>query len=378
MPSQSLTVPQTSFPGQAAAPEGPCDLPPMYLMHHAFRRDLRAFVDAAAHTPVDDRRTWRRLAERWDRFGRILHLHHAGEDDVLWPLLLSRVDAAGDAGARTVLDDMEAEHDEIDPLLEACATGLNQLATGADDDSRAALVVRLSAALERLGAHLGHEESDAMALVQEHISPAEWEALHEKFGADYTLADSLFALPWLMPGVPAKVRARVEGFLGRPASLAERVLLRPGFLRRDRLTFRYADHPPVASTGTGTALRRVLPASMATLLATDLAGGLLDIAAGRTTLATAWGPAATLCAPWPMIAFQVSAVAVVLRGGRRLRRIAGGLLALACAVSIASGFFDGQLAANGLTAPEVAFQTWLLLLTGVVGGSALAVFGQKE
>jgi hypothetical protein len=47
-PSQKpVNVPQLMLPGQAAAPEGPVQAMPMYLMHHAFRRDLAAFAAAA-------------------------------------------------------------------------------------------------------------------------------------------------------------------------------------------------------------------------------------------------------------------------------------------------------------------------------------------
>jgi len=54
-------------------------------------------------------------------------------------------------------------------------------------------------------------------------------------------------------------------------------------------------------------------------------------------------------------------------------RIASGLLAAACAVSVASGFFDGQLARGDLAPAEVGFQVLLLGLTGVLGGIATAV-----
>ena len=37
---------QLRLPGQAAAPEGPVDMQTMYLMHHAFRRDLDSFAAA--------------------------------------------------------------------------------------------------------------------------------------------------------------------------------------------------------------------------------------------------------------------------------------------------------------------------------------------
>ncbi|SDR89357.1 Hemerythrin HHE cation binding domain-containing protein [Friedmanniella luteola] len=233
-------VPQASFPGQAAAPPGPADLMPMYLMHHAFRRDLAAFTAAVAATPLDDRRAWRRLDRRWGRFARVLHLHHAGEDEILWPLLLTEVDRAGDVSGRATLEAMEAEHGEIDPLLSGCAAGLHHLTSGGDADTRAALVVRMAAARERLGHHLGHEESDAMALVQRHLTPAEWDALHPEFGRHYTPRDGLFALPWVLHDLPVDLRPRALAFVGRGPALVWTLLLRVPFALRERRTFRAA------------------------------------------------------------------------------------------------------------------------------------------
>src|SRR6185436_3109293 len=76
-------VPVT-LPGQAASPPGPVDLATMYLMHHAFRRDLTAFARAALRTPASDRDAWRALRERWGLFSFVLHHHHEGEDAGLW------------------------------------------------------------------------------------------------------------------------------------------------------------------------------------------------------------------------------------------------------------------------------------------------------
>ena len=53
---------QISLPGQTAAPEGPVDMYMMYVMHHAFRRDLTKLAAAAQCTPVGDRIAWRMLA----------------------------------------------------------------------------------------------------------------------------------------------------------------------------------------------------------------------------------------------------------------------------------------------------------------------------
>jgi hypothetical protein len=112
---------------------------------------------------------------------------------------------------------------------------------------------------------------------------------------------------------------------------------------------------------------RLLAGTMGVLLVTDLAGGLLEIAAGRNTVGTAWGSEATLCAPYPMIIVQVLAVVVVTRSARIAGRVAAVLLALACFVSFLSGFFDGQLARPDLGVFDLAFQWWLLGVTGLLG-----------
>src|SRR3954447_13242617 len=104
--SRPADVPQLLLPRQVAAPEGPVDVKMMYVMHHAFRRDLVMFADAAAATPAEDRETWQALAKRWDVFSMILHHHHSGEDAGLWPRLME-VSAPDE---QSTLEDMEAEH----------------------------------------------------------------------------------------------------------------------------------------------------------------------------------------------------------------------------------------------------------------------------
>ena len=237
-------VPQLVLPGQAAAPEGPVDAMNMYLVHHAFRRDLAAFAAAVPLTPLEDRETWRRLQQRWELFATVLHKHHSGEDAGLWPMLLERVDAAGDAEGRHTLEAMEAEHEEIDPTLQACAEGFARLAGALPieeaADARAALAVRLVAARERLGAHLAHEERDAMALVQRHMTQEDWEDMvREHFDKGVTVRYQVQVLPWVAHGLrPADVET-VARAAGRVVVLVWRLLLKRPFERRERAAFRY-------------------------------------------------------------------------------------------------------------------------------------------
>lgn len=225
------------LPGQAASPTGPIDLTPMYLVHHAFRRDLADVVAAVRATPLDDRGTWQALVDRWDRFSMVLHHHHGGEDSGLWPLLQARATEEGAVDAVEVLAAMAAEHGQIDPLLASVADGLAVLAESADADARAALEVRASAARELLDRHMAHEERDALALVQRLLTPEQWAAMEkEHFAGTATREYMLFVLPWIRHGLPpAGVRA-FGGLGGLPLVLLERVL-RPGFLRGQRRAF---------------------------------------------------------------------------------------------------------------------------------------------
>jgi hypothetical protein len=228
------------LPGQEAAPDGPVDLTPMWLMHHALRRDLANFSAAVRATPVSDRRIWQSLHQRWQQFARILHHHHSGEDAYIWPMLLKRVDDAGDAEGRATLDAMTAEHAEIDPLLDRCAEGFARLAERPDGQAHALLSEQLSRAGETLGQHLGHEERDAMALVQRYLSPADWHLLDKQVGAGYPAREVPFTLGWVMYGLRGEARQRALGFLGKVPSLMWSVLLRRRFERSEQQTFQYA------------------------------------------------------------------------------------------------------------------------------------------
>jgi hemerythrin-like domain-containing protein len=232
--THATTRPQLRLPGQAAAPEGPVDMSMMYLMHHAFRRDLAALAEAVPVTPVEDRATWRALADRWDLFSTTLHHHHEGEDAWIWPALVERADE----GERATLAAMEAEHAEIDPLLEACAAGFARMREHADTDARSALAVRLVAARESLGRHLRHEETEAIALIQRVMTQADWEAADDHLKEGLTLGLLVRAVPWVMHQVPTAVQQQVVAESGPAHRLLWR-LTRRGFERRDARAFRY-------------------------------------------------------------------------------------------------------------------------------------------
>ena len=226
---------QIHLPGQTAAPEGPVDMFMMYVMHHAFRRDLAKLAEAALCTPASDRVAWRLLQERWQVFAEALHGHHTGEDAGLWPLLLER----GTDEDRETLEAMEAEHAEFEPLLAACEEGFARLAEHVDDDARAALAVRLSAIRQCLARHLEHEETGAIPIIQRVLTQEDWDRMDEEhFKEDLTLGKVVRVVPWAAYGVPRDVLDSVFAKTGLGFKLVW-FATRRRFLRREERAFRH-------------------------------------------------------------------------------------------------------------------------------------------
>ena len=232
---------QLMLPGQTAAPAGPADMTMMYVMHHAFRRDLDRFAEAVAATPVEDRATWAALAARWDRFFTILHHHHTVEDRYIWPFLMERADA----DECDTLQAMEEEHEHIDPLLSSVAEGFAALSGDRlpvdAEDLRAGLRVRVAATRDTLGRHLEHEETQAIVILQRHSTTADWHRIEkDEIGKKKPAVPMPFMVGWCAEGIPSQQRDAIFATAGRPFQVLW-VLTRRGFRRGERKAFKYTD-----------------------------------------------------------------------------------------------------------------------------------------
>jgi hemerythrin-like domain-containing protein len=134
----------------------------MYATHDAFRRDLERLTAAAAAGTADTPA----VRAGWENFKTQLLLHHSVEDSDLWPRVQHAV--ADRPGDLALLAEMEAEHAQIDPLL----AGVDAALSG-----RAANLTRPAQELSSaLGAHLTHEEENALPLIQSVLTRADWRA----------------------------------------------------------------------------------------------------------------------------------------------------------------------------------------------------------
>ncbi|QIK66724.1 hemerythrin domain-containing protein [Nocardioides sp. HDW12B] len=234
MSTPTTARPQICLPGQAHVAEGPHDQTGMYLMHHAFRRDLAAFEEAVRQTPLHGDGTWRLLQRRWDRFVEVLHHHHEAEDAHIWPVMLAQVSGED----RRVLEAMEAEHGSIDPALEACTNAFAEMAAHPCADHRNALDVRVTSVRALLADHLRHEETEALPLLQRTFSVEQNTSMEKAISTAYPPRLVPFLVPWVIHGVPDEVAVPFLRESGRVYAVLLRVL-RPRFARAERRVFRH-------------------------------------------------------------------------------------------------------------------------------------------
>jgi iron-sulfur cluster repair protein YtfE (RIC family) len=205
-----------------AALAGDVDFTMMYVAHDAFNRDLTRLVAAAE----GGRGLSEAASTTWRGFAKQLHNHHTAEDTALWPRLGA---AVADPVEHRVLADMEREHAALDPRIEQV-----DAAIAAKDDQ--ALADELRALAAGLSAHMVHEETEALPLLERRLGQGGWEAftreVRERQGGIKGAADYL---PWVLDGADEQVQAKVLQLLPAPARLLYRRSWLPRYRRSNRL-----------------------------------------------------------------------------------------------------------------------------------------------
>jgi hemerythrin-like domain-containing protein len=145
----------------------------MLVVHEAFRQTYRRMPELVMTVAPGDVRRAGIVADHIQLIEEFLHLHHKGEDDLLWPKLLDR---AGDRLASAVAL-LEGQHEEVASLMADVSTQLDVWRK----DPSGAHGTELADSLKRLGTqlaeHLAIEERDVLPLVAEYVTAKEWHEL---------------------------------------------------------------------------------------------------------------------------------------------------------------------------------------------------------
>jgi hypothetical protein len=222
-----------NLPGSDAARHGTgdADLTIMLAAHAALRRDLERLARAAAFADLPD--PGRRASVRvgWETFKRQLHLHHTAEDTVVWPALRQRL--SRDDDAQSVLDAMEAEHQQIDPLLTAVDDAFARAEKGRRGDARAIGDVTDALATSLIG-HLTHEERDGLPLIGVALTAAEWRRVGFRIARRNGLSAGGEMFAWIADDADPNQAHAAVATLPPPARLAYRAIRKPRYQRTPR------------------------------------------------------------------------------------------------------------------------------------------------
>jgi iron-sulfur cluster repair protein YtfE (RIC family) len=205
---------------------GDADLTIMMAAHEALRRDLVGLAHAAGDAGREGPAKREAVQRGWEVFQRQLHIHHTAEDELVWPALRERL-TQSDA-AQSVLDAMESEHQQIDPLLNAVNRAMDQ--PGGDDGTLGDTVDVLTMALH---GHLAHEEREALPLIGTALTAAEWRGVGRRIGVkNLRRAPEMFA--WMLDGADPEEAKAAVGLLPPPAQVLCRAVWRPRFAKHAR------------------------------------------------------------------------------------------------------------------------------------------------
>lgn len=136
----------------------------------------RVFRDAVAAAPTLIGSAMGQAAERVELVATyyrnvlaLLHAHHDGEDDLIWPILIQR---APDQAAE--VQRIAGQHDAITSALEAASAAVVAWQQASDAVTASAATAAVATLGSALLAHLDEEEAFIVPLAAQHILAPEW------------------------------------------------------------------------------------------------------------------------------------------------------------------------------------------------------------
>jgi hemerythrin-like domain-containing protein len=201
-----------------------CDTHDMVIVHRAFRREfalLPAMVTAVQEGDTDRSALIAAHAREW--LG-LLHHHHAGEDELLWPRLRDHRDIDTELVGR-----MEAQHERMAGIIGQVGGPLDRWAATAGLDQRAELAGLLARLRDGLDEHLADEEAHILPVVEVTLSAAQWEELGQRGIASVPKPRLLVVLGYMLEETTPEEAAAFLAHVPRPGRIGYRLVGRRKF-----------------------------------------------------------------------------------------------------------------------------------------------------
>ncbi|MGW9629320.1 hemerythrin domain-containing protein [Agromyces sp. NPDC055520] len=210
-----------------------CDTGDILLIHRIFRWGYRELPDLVRSVPAGDLDRAAAVGDAVALIDQGLHIHHEGEDLLLWDRLERR-----EPGCAVHVDVMKAQHARVAELLDIADALLADWRTTADPAAGERLAAALDDVGTTLGVHLGREEADIVPIAARVLSQAEWDEIGEHGRASLPKEAMPLQLGLMIDAVPAGERdAWLRGNLPAPIRLLWVLLMRRKYTAWQRSLF---------------------------------------------------------------------------------------------------------------------------------------------
>jgi hypothetical protein len=139
----------------------------MAAVHKVFRSSFGSAPEFIASAKGDDARR-ALIADYYGNVMSFLEVHHDGEEELLFPLLVERM-----PGSRDLVDQAKEAHHQALAALNTSKDALSEWTNNGDADA-GDLERSLATLNEVLCAHLDMEEAEIMPLAGDHLTIEEW------------------------------------------------------------------------------------------------------------------------------------------------------------------------------------------------------------
>jgi hemerythrin-like domain-containing protein len=183
----------------------------MVVIHRVFRREFGLLPDLIRGVAADDTERARVVADHARSLLRFVHVHHTGEDELLWPVLLERVEVEAD-----LIQRMEDQHVHVAEMLPRAEELLPAWSAQPSRERGEELATTFENIAVPLDEHLGDEEREILPLAETYLSVAEWERLGEHARASLAPPDLLARLAAILEEADDDERAMFTAALPPP------------------------------------------------------------------------------------------------------------------------------------------------------------------
>jgi len=198
----------------------PIDVRDMAIVHGTFRAGYSEAARLVRAEPVPSAARVTFLADHVDFIVEALHIHHEGEDELLYPKLIERLPEQA-----SMTEEVEHEHELVKTALDTVAAGCTTWRVQPSSETAAALAVALDNLDSVAERHLDDEEQKIVPLATVTLTQQEWDAIGEHAVAQIPRNKQAIAFGLILDPLDDADRAYMKRVLPAPVRLLYPILI---------------------------------------------------------------------------------------------------------------------------------------------------------